>query len=85
MKNGDSCDTLSVGLLYIDANKSIFTFGVAELIIKKMNSAEQIRKQRCNGTLNVSTTLSLSLLKNAGFQWRVVDVWIFDFRRHYLR
>jgi len=52
---------------------------------QKMKSAEYIRKQRCNGTLHITTTQSLSLLKNAGPEWCVVDVWIFDFRRHYLR
>ncbi|WP_367275728.1 rpoE leader peptide RseD [uncultured Cedecea sp.] len=50
-----------------------------------MNSAENKREQRGNGTLFVSTTPSPSLFKNSETEWFLVDVWIFDFGRHYLR
>ncbi|WP_409039883.1 rpoE leader peptide RseD [Klebsiella sp. BIGb0407] len=66
-------------------NKAVFTVDIAEQIIKKMNSAEHKREQSCNGTLLVSTTPSLSLFKNSEPEWFLVDVWIFDFGRHYLR
>ena len=69
----------------IALKKAISTVDIAELIIKKMNSAEHKREQKHNGTLFVSTTPSHSLFKNSEPEWFLVDVWIFDFGRHYLR
>ncbi|MBU4681520.1 MULTISPECIES: rpoE leader peptide RseD [Cedecea] len=41
-------------------------------------------KQRRNGTLLTSGAPTLSLLKNAGFEWHFDYAWILGLGRHYL-